>query len=339
MISTVSEDTQAVMLLTCQLGVGVHQGKPATPTEYNRIARALQGLGMRPADLVKQNSSNKAIAAASAVIGAARTEKLLARTLLLATKISRWQSLNIWAVSRADDQYPLLLRKRMGAKAPALLFGIGPPLLHVNPGLGIVGSRKIDEEGADYAEQIGRLAASADLSVISGAARGVDRQAMYGCLDQGGSAVGVVSDSLEKEATHSGHRQFIQDDRLTIVSQFEPSQRFSVGVAMERNKVIYALSLCALVVESDLGKGGTWAGAKEQLKTLHYCEVFVRATERMSPGRAGLVKLGASVWTATSPADLQGLIAKAAVKDRALAPSDPSSSTEQLSFEGDWKNS
>ena len=45
---------------------------------------------------------------------------------------------------------------------------------------------------------------------------------------------------------------------------------------MQRNKVIYALSDAALVVTSDLEKGGTWTGAVEQLEKYRMVPVFIR---------------------------------------------------------------
>lgn len=45
-----------------------------------------------------------------------------------------------------------------------------------------------------------------------------------------------------------------------------PSATFSVGNAMGRNKIIYGLSRCTIVVASDHETGGTWAGATEALK-------------------------------------------------------------------------
>ncbi|HXF72904.1 MAG TPA: hypothetical protein VNO79_09895, partial [Actinomycetota bacterium] len=41
---------------------------------------------------------------------------------------------------------------------------------------------------------------------------------------------------------------------------------FTVGGAMARNKLIYALAERTLVVAADLERGGTWAGATEALK-------------------------------------------------------------------------
>ena len=61
------------------------------------------------------------------------------------------------------------------------------------------------------------------------------------------------------------HREALMDGRLVLACPYDPAARFQVGQAMQRNKLIYALSDAALVVNSDYGKGGTWTGATEQL--------------------------------------------------------------------------
>ena len=62
---------------------------------------------------------------------------------------------------------------------------------------------------------------------------------------------------------------------------------------MQRNKLIYALADAALVVNSDLNKGGTWTGAIEQLERLKLVPVFVRSTGETSAGLEALRKRGA----------------------------------------------
>ena len=48
------------------------------------------------------------------------------------------------------------------------------------------------------------------------------------------------------------------DGQLVLASPYDPSAGFNVGNAMQRNKFIYALADAALVVNSDLNRGGTW---------------------------------------------------------------------------------
>jgi predicted Rossmann fold nucleotide-binding protein DprA/Smf involved in DNA uptake len=65
---------------------------------------------------------------------------------------------------------------------------------------------------------------------------------------------------------------------------------------MQRNKVIYALAKAGLVVSTDVGKGGTWSGAKEQLDRFHFGPVFVRDVPGASPGLDALRAKGAELW-------------------------------------------
>jgi predicted Rossmann fold nucleotide-binding protein DprA/Smf involved in DNA uptake len=65
---------------------------------------------------------------------------------------------------------------------------------------------------------------------------------------------------------------------------------------MQRNKLIYALADASLVVSSDLNKGGTWAGASEQLDKFKFVPVYIRSTGESSPGLDALRNKGAIPW-------------------------------------------
>src|SRR5665213_4355217 len=65
---------------------------------------------------------------------------------------------------------------------------------------------------------------------------------------------------------------------------------------MQRNKMIYALADAALVITSDFEKGGTWAGAIEQLAKLHFVPVFVREEANAGKGNTALLQHGAVRW-------------------------------------------
>ena len=105
----------------------------------------------------------------------------------------------------------------------------------------------------------GRLAAEVQC-IISGGARGIDHAAMSEPCQNG---VLLLVCSLGKSALDRGNRDALMDDRLVLVSPYDPKAGFNVGNAMQRNKLIYALADASLAVESDIRKGGTWAGAEQ----------------------------------------------------------------------------
>ena len=176
------------------------------------------------------------------------------------------------------------------------MYGCGEVALLDQGGLAIVGSRHVDDELMAYTESVGRLAASARRTVISGGAKGIDRAAMHGAIQAGGAVAGVMADSLERAALARDNREPLMEQTLVLISPYDPAAGFNVGNAMQRNKVIYALSDAALVVTSDFEKGGTWAGAIEQLEKLRFVPVFVRNGAGAGKGNSALLQRGARPW-------------------------------------------
>jgi len=132
--------------------------------------------------------------------------------------------------------------------------------------------------------------------VVSGGARGVDSSAMLAVLEAGGTAVGVLADSLSKAVVAGKYRAGIKEDRLTLISAVDPGASFNAGNAMGRNKYIYAVADYALVVSSSVGKGGTWAGATEALEKIKDVPVFVRMQGTVPEGNRQLLKKGAKLF-------------------------------------------
>ena len=147
-----------------------------------------------------------------------------------------------------------------------------------------------------FARRVSRLCARNSIPVISGGARGVDQIAMKACLEAGGSVIGVVADSLLKKSLERSFRQAISNEQLLLVSPYHPGTGFSVGTAMARNKLIYAMAEYGLVVSADSEKGGTWAGAKEELARTNANPVFVRTCENVPDGNRKLLSMGAVEW-------------------------------------------
>ncbi|MDO8716185.1 MAG: DNA-processing protein DprA [Dehalococcoidales bacterium] len=297
MINKVSQNTQAVLLLTAPLLIGRDERSTEylTPWEYNKLARFLKEINKQPSDFLQTNSEELVISV-SKILDVGRIRRLLARGFLLGQAIDHWQARSIWVISRSDDDYPSRFKERLKEDSPAIIFGCGDASILNCGGLAVVGSRHVNEDLLKYAEAAGCIAAKSERTLISGAARGIDQAAMRGALEAGGIVIGVMSDSLERASVERLNRTFLQDKRLLLISPYDPSAGFSVGNAMQRNKLIYALSDAALVVSSDYNTGGTWAGASEQLDKLHFVPVYVRSDEHMERGLTALKSKGALAW-------------------------------------------
>ena len=309
-----SPNAQAILLLTAPLLAGRSRASvtPLPLGDYNNLVRHLRDTEMQPADLLDSEGLRELDSSWSGLRTRRTLEdvrQLLERGFLLAQALERWSARAIWVVTRPDDDYPNRLRKKMRGKAPPVLYGCGDRDALDGGGLAVVGSRKVNEELIEYTERVGQLAAEAEVQIVSGGARGVDQAAMRGSLAAGGHAIGVLGNNLERAALNRGNREPLMDGRLVLVSSFDPAVRFRGWQAMERNKQIYALADAALVVNSDLGHGGTWAGATEQLGKLRYVPVYVRSNGEPCRGLDELVVRGAGTWSEPkTPSDLREIL-------------------------------
>jgi DNA processing protein len=297
MNGTLSPNTQAILLLTAPLIAGgkAPSADLLTPREYGCLARNLRERRRQPADLLSPDAAEW-IEELRDVVESDRLKRLLARGFLLSQALERWQARTIWVVSRADAEYPRRLKSRLKEDTPAVLYCCGDAAILASGGLAVVGSREVSEGLVEITKEIGRLAANAGVTLVSGGARGIDQAAMRGALEAEGRAVGVLADSLERAATNREHRNLLLDRRLALLSPYDPSAGWNVGHAMQRNKLIYALADAALVVSSDLEKGGTWAGATEQLEKYRFVPVYVRASGERGSGLEALGAKGALPW-------------------------------------------
>jgi DNA processing protein len=310
MITGISTDTQAILLLTAPLIINRsgHSVAYLTPWEFKKLARYLRENKKQPADLLDPNA-DELINEIGKFIDIDRIKKLLNRGFSLSQAVDKWQARSIWVVSHANDEYPHRLIERLKDDAPPVLYGCGDPSLLNTGGLAVVGSRHVDEDIIKYTEDIGGRAAKAETTVISGGARGVDQAAMRGALEYGGKVIGVLADSLDRASLEHSNRAVLRDKRLVLISSYDPSAGFNVGNAMQRNKLIYALSDASLVVNSDYNTGGTWAGAVEQLDKLHFVPVYVRRSENTVKGLTALKEKGALEWPdPQTPDDFSSLV-------------------------------
>jgi predicted Rossmann fold nucleotide-binding protein DprA/Smf involved in DNA uptake len=180
----------------------------------------------------------------------------------------------IQVVTEFDAEYPKRYIERLNDSHPSLLFVAGDVRYLSEPLIGIVGSRDVDDAGSEFAVEVAIEAARLGYGVVSGGARGVDKTSMRAAYDAGAVSVGILADSLLKTVRSGATQEAMESGKICLASPYAPSAGFSVGNAMGRNKLIYALSDATVVVAATEGSGGTWAGAVEAIEK-SLCPVLV----------------------------------------------------------------
>lgn len=306
---SITPDTQVVLLLCGALGRNDRELAPLTPGQYNVLATALNTLGKRPADLIGENGPDNGLINDVCAVpnengrvknaGPDKIAALLRRGVTLSTALDKWASYGVRVVSRADDLYPVKLRKHLGGKAPALLYYAGDAALLAGGGMAFVGSRDISEDAMEMVGRVVRGCVDLGMNVVSGGARGADQTAMREAFACGGKVIGVLPCDLLKTCLDPQNRDALADGRALLFSAFDPENRpYSYGtVAMERNKYIYGMADACFVAESGIGsKSGTWSGADEELKNKNRNPLYVYLGGTPSAGCVDLAKRGAIAW-------------------------------------------
>ena len=302
---TLTPDTQAVLLL-CGRFAPREPVQPLEPGEYNNVVEELRKRSLRPASLLEGAFGESDWLAAR--IEPKRGEQLLERRMALGLATERWSNGGLRVISRSDEAYPVRLRERLGRSAPPLLWSVGKLEIADSDTVAIVGSRDLDDEAARWAAALAAECARQALTVVSGGARGVDQIAMAAALDAGGRVIAVLPEGLGRPSVTSRYRDAVVEGSLLLLSPFYPDAGFSVGSAMARNKVIYGLAEAAVIVRADARKGGTWAGAEEELRRDRQIPVLVRAIEPMADGNLALIRRGARPFPEEEISDLRAII-------------------------------
>ncbi|MFC2170665.1 DNA-processing protein DprA [Calditrichota bacterium] len=293
--SELTNDSKAILLLC---GVfrkkSENEGKESlTVREYNLVENWLLTQNLTPASFLEPHVVEAFKEEKDVLINPLRLESLLQRGAELAFAVEKWVNNGIWIVTRSDESYPDILRRRLNHQCPPILYGTGDQSLFDCAGLAVVGSRNVDEAGEEYTMEVGKQCAAEGMAITSGGARGVDNIAMESVLEAGGVAVGVLPNNLLRTSVSGTFRDAIVDRRLLLISSVNPEAGFNVGNAMIRNKYIYALSSYALIISSEAEKGGTWSGAVEELRRKNHIPVFVRMEGNPPEGNIKLRGKGA----------------------------------------------
>ncbi len=175
------------------------------------------------------------------------------------------QGYSILPITSPD--YSPNLKKNLGRTyAPPLIYTKGNKVIMKEKSVAIVGSRKADKVSLDFTDNVAKTASKGYKVIVSGFAKGVDKQALDSALKYKGQSIIVLPQGIS--TFNSGfkkyYKQIIEGDVL-VLSTFYPKATWSVGLAMARNPIIYGLASEIYVAESS-STGGTWSGVVDGLK-------------------------------------------------------------------------
>lgn len=168
--------------------------------------------------------------------------------------------------------YPQTLKGNLKREAPILIYAKGNLDLLKRPMVAIVGARTAGENALRFTDNISEKAVRGNKVVVSGFARGVDKRALDSTLYFGGSSVIVLPQGIETYHSKDYYAAMARGN-LLVISTYHPLATWSVGMAMDRNKVIYGLANEIFAAESN-ATGGTWEGVLDGMKRGR--RIFVR---------------------------------------------------------------
>jgi predicted Rossmann fold nucleotide-binding protein DprA/Smf involved in DNA uptake len=292
-VTSLSKDSLAILLLCSDLAMPSNSDcRPFTLKEWQVLSYKLKNSPLgRPQSIFESAPEEWRTNLELTNEQVVRIQKLLARGGQLGIELERLESLGIWVTTRAEAGYPLRLKQVLMQKSPVILFGAGDRGILDSGGVAIVGSRKIDYTATVFTERLAEQCAGEKMTVISGGANGVDSIAQDTAIKAGGKVIAVLADRLEASILRKDCREAIMAGQLLLMSSFHPRAGFKVYTAMERNKYVYALSNYAVVVSSSVEKGGTWAGATENLRA-RWVPLFVRSGKDAPAGNEKLIGQG-----------------------------------------------
>lgn len=166
----------------------------------------------------------------------------------------------------SSDYSKTLKSNLKAAHAPALLYIKGNKEIMQEKSLAVVGSRDASEISLKFTDNIAKIASKEYKVVVSGFAKGIDKQALDSAINYKGQSIIVLPQGIMTfiSGFKTYYKQIVDGDVL-VLSTFFPKAPWKAELAMARNPIIYGLADEIYVAESS-EKGGTWSGVIDGLR-------------------------------------------------------------------------
>lgn len=183
-------------------------------------------------------------------IGDGVKKRLCDKSLESAYSIMRYCAKHkIDVIGYSDPKYPSRLKSI--EDPPVLLYCVGTlPNMDRRLCIGMVGTRKMSEYGAQSALKISYELAAAGVCVVSGMALGIDGVSACGALEAGGATVAVLGCGVDVTYPRE-HARLMKAiaRRGAVISEYPPSSEPRAENFPKRNRIISGLCQGVLIVE------------------------------------------------------------------------------------------
>jgi predicted Rossmann fold nucleotide-binding protein DprA/Smf involved in DNA uptake len=174
-----------------------------------------------------------------------------------------------------SSEYSKTLKENLKKSSPVIMYAKGNKHILNEKSVAIVGSRNASDIAMQFTDHIAQSVSKEYKVVVSGFAKGVDKQALDSSIAAKGQSIIVLPQGIMtfESGFKTYYRQII-DGNVLVISVFHPKAGWSKDLAMARNPIIYGLANEIYVAESKSStnrqgketKGGTWAGAIDGLR-------------------------------------------------------------------------
>ena len=234
-------------------------GFAATPEDVRALLVLSSLRGITPRRMLEVAVDRGTAAGTLALIHAGKAgsenDRAFARTLdaqeILAASEATGARFVVWGA----PEYPEQLRAIHDP--PAALFVLGAAMPDPTHAVAVVGARRCSDLGREIAREVGRTLGLAGVTVVSGAARGIDAAAHEGALSADAPTVAVLGCGLDV-VYPPGSRDLLGRIRATggaVVSEYPPGVPPDPWNFPARNRIVAGLCSATVVVEGAEGSG------------------------------------------------------------------------------------
>ncbi len=176
------------------------------------------------------------------------------KTIDLNGELKRIGEFGCRIVAQADAEYPELLRQIYDP--PILLYVKGQLLPKDKNAVAMVGSRMTTHYGMEAARRLAYQLAYVGVTVVSGAARGIDSAAHQGALSGKGRTIAVLGTGINL-VFPSENRELYERiaSNGALITQFPFNRKPDKQSFPIRNRIVAGMTLGTVVVEANLTSG------------------------------------------------------------------------------------